>query len=104
MKLLKYLKEVFFSSLPLLAIILIVTVFAFPLTDWFGYARIGIGYILVLIGQATFLAGLDSSILPIGKLVGGSVAKLNKIAFVLLFGFLFGLVATLDEPALHVMA
>lgn len=104
MKLLKYLKEVFFSSLPLLAIIIIVTVFAFPLADWFGYVRIGIGYILVLIGQATFLAGLDSSILPIGKLVGGSVAKLNKIAFVLLFGFLFGLVATLAEPALHVLA
>ncbi|NLB48459.1 MAG: DUF1538 family protein, partial [Erysipelotrichia bacterium] len=104
MKLLNYLKEVFLSSLPLLAIIVIVTVFAFPLIQPSGYLQIGIGYLLVVFGQAVFLAGLDSSILTIGNLVGGSLVKLNKIVFVLLFGFLFGLLATLAEPAIHVIA
>lgn len=104
MKFLRYLREVFLSSLPLLAIILIVTVFAFPLPNPNDYWKIGIGYVMVLIGQAVFLTGLDSSILPIGKLVGGSVTKLNKIVFILLFGFLFGLVATVAEPAINVMA
>lgn len=106
MKLLRYLREVFFSSLPLLAIIIIVTA-VFPFTGGnavFDYLKIGIGYILVIVGQAIFLTGLDSSILPVGKLVGGSITKLNKIVFILLFGFLFGLVVTMAEPAIQVMA
>lgn len=106
MKLLRYLREVFLSSLPLLAIIIIVTV-AFPFTSAnpvYDYLKIGIGYVMVLVGQAVFLTGLDSSILPVGKLVGGSITKLNKIVFILLFGFLFGLVVTMAEPAIQVMA
>ena len=106
MKLLRYLREVFFSSLPLLAIIIIVTA-VFPFNGGnivYDYLKIGIGYAMVLVGQAVFLTGLDSSILPVGKLVGGSITKLNKIVFILLFGFLFGLVATIAEPAIQVMA
>jgi len=104
MKLLKYLREVFFSSLPLLIIILIVTIFVFPFTNLNDYGKIAIGYVMVLFGQAIFLTGLDNSILPIGKLVGSSVTKLNKISFILLFGLLFGLLATAAEPAINVLA
>ncbi|HNX16261.1 MAG TPA: DUF1538 domain-containing protein [Bacilli bacterium] len=104
MKLLRYLREVFFSSLPLIVVVVIVTVFAFPLKNPNGYWQIGIGYVMVLVGQAVFLTGLDGSILPIGKLVGGSITKLNKIVFILLFGFLFGIVATVAEPAISVMS
>jgi len=57
-----------------------------------------------VLGQAMFLVGLDTSILPIGRMVGGSFAKYNKLAFVLCFGFVFGLLATVAEPALSVLA
>lgn len=106
MKLLRYLREVFLSSLPLLAIIILVTAI-FPFKGdgaVYNYLKIGVGYVMVLVGQAVFLTGLDTSILPVGKLVGGSITKLNKIVFILLFGFLFGLVATMAEPAIQVMA
>jgi hypothetical protein len=67
------------------------------------YLRLGVGYVFVIFGQTLLLIGLEASILPIGKLVGGSLVKLKKGVFIILFGFLFGLLATVAEPALAVL-
>lgn len=75
-----------------------------PLDAAGDYVKIFIGYACVVLGQALFLVGLETSILPIGRMVGGSFAKYNKLAFVLTFGFVFGLLATVAEPALAVLA
>ena len=102
----KFLKTVlgtFYSSLPL-AVIIVVCLFISPLTSPIEYLKIFIGYLCVLIGQSLFLVGLEGSILPIGRMVGGSFAKYSKLAFVLTFGFIFGLLATVAEPALSVLA
>lgn len=104
MKTLRTLKEVFLSSLPLAAIIVIVCGFVAPLNNPYDYFKLFIGYFSVVVGQAIFLVGLDVSILPIGKFVGGSLNKLNKTIFIVSFGFLFGLLATIAEPALAVLA
>lgn len=50
------------------------------------------------------MQSLNASILPIGKLIGSSLIQLKKPAFILFFGFLFGLLATVAEPALTVLA
>ena len=97
------LKETFLSSLPLAVIIAICLIVA-PLSSAGDYAKIIVGYICVVFGQAMFLVGLETSILPIGRMVGGSFAKYNNLAFVLTFGFVFGLLATVAEPALSVLA
>ncbi|MDR0934877.1 MAG: DUF1538 domain-containing protein [Erysipelotrichaceae bacterium] len=102
MKLFKYLKEVFISSSPL-AIIMAATAIIFQL-DIEGILKFVIGYVGVVIGQSLFLTGIDNSIIPMGKFVGNSVPKLKKTIFVLLFGFLFGLLATAAEPAIAVLA
>lgn len=104
MKLLRVLREVFLSSLPLAAVILIVCVFIAPMESAFDYFKLSVGYLSVLFGQALFLVGLDESILPIGKLVGQSLVKFQRVLFILFFGFLFGLLATVAEPALAVLA
>ena len=103
MKLLKHIKDTFISSLPLAGIIAVCLILS-PLEDSGNYIKILIGYVSVIIGQALFLMGLDSSILPIGHMVGASFSKYNKLIFVLLFGFVFGLLATVAEPALSVLA
>lgn len=103
MKLLKTIKETILSSLPL-AIIIIACLLFFPLPNPNDYGKIIVGYFSVVIGQSLFLVGLDSSILPIGHMVGSSFSKYNKLFFVLLFGFVFGLLATVAEPALAVFA
>ncbi len=98
------LKEVFLSSLPLAAVIIIVCVFVAPMDNAFDYLKLIVGYASVVLGQALFLDGLTISILPIGKLVGSSLVKLKKAIFIIFFGFLFGLLATVAEPALAVLA
>lgn len=96
-------KETFLSSLPLAAIIVLCLCVA-PLPSLTDYLKIAVGYLCVVFGQALFLVGLETSILPIGRMVGGSFAKYNKLLFVLTFGFVFGLLATVAEPALSVLA
>jgi hypothetical protein len=98
------LKEVFISSLPLAVIIIVVCGFIAPLADSSDYLKLIVGYVGVVLGQALFLAGLNISILPIGKLVGGSLIKLKKATLIILFGVVFGLLATVAEPALTVLA
>ncbi|MDR3263853.1 MAG: DUF1538 domain-containing protein [Clostridiales bacterium] len=102
MKFLRSLKEVFLSSLPLLAVMVVVCVFVDPMSGS-ELLKISIGYIMVIFGQTLFLIGLESSIIPIGKLVGGSLVKLKKTVLIVLFGFVFGLLATVAEPALAVL-
>lgn len=96
-------KETFYSSLPL-AVIIIICFCISPLNSPSDYLKITVGYACVVFGQAMFLVGLETSILPIGRMVGGSFAKYNKLIFVLCFGFVFGLLATVAEPALSVLA
>ncbi len=98
------LKEVFISSLPLAIIIIIVCVFIAPLNNHSDYIKLIVGYFSVVVGQSVFLIGLNISILPIGMLVGGSLIKLKKAAFIIFFGLVFGLLATVAEPALTVLA
>jgi hypothetical protein len=95
--------ETFLTSIPL-AVIIIICLFISPLESPYDYVRMVIGYASVVIGQSLFLVGLDSSILPIGRMVGASFSKYSNIAFILAFGFTFGLLATVAEPALAVLA
>jgi hypothetical protein len=104
MKFLRTLKEVFFSSLPLAAIIIVVCGFVAPMENFFDYVKLAVGYAGVVFGQVLFLIGLDISILPIGELIGSSLIHLKKAVFIIFFGFLFGLLATVAEPALSVLA
>jgi len=103
-KSLNVLKETFITSLPLLAIMLIVTVFVAPFDNTFNYVRLAVGYAGVIVGQSLFLMGLNISVLPIGKEIGASLVKIKKTAFVIFFGIMFGFFATVAEPALWVLA
>jgi len=103
-KLLRILKETFLASLPLAAVMIIVCGFVAPMPNSFDYVKLIIGYVSVVFGQSLFLVGLDASILPVGKVVGESLIKLKKVIFIVFFGILFGLLATVAEPALSVLA
>ena len=78
MKSLRVFKEVLYSSLPLVAVIILVCVFIAPMENAYNYVKLAVGYACVVVGQTLFLVGLEESILPIGKLVGKSLIKLKK--------------------------
>ncbi len=60
--------------------------------------------LILIFGQVLFLTGADNSILIVGKHLGTAFMKLKKIWLILLFGAIFGLVATLAEPDVQVLA
>ena len=78
MKLLKTVKDTFLSSIPL-AVIVVLCLLLSPLDGVRDYLKILVGYLSVIFGQAFFLVGLDTSILPIGHLVGNSFSKYNLV-------------------------
>jgi len=102
-KTLNIMKETLLGSIPLAVIVAVCLILA-PLENPSDYLRIVVGYASVVVGQSLFLAGLDVSILPIGHMVGNSFSKYNNLFFILGFGFMFGLLATVAEPALAVLA
>ena len=104
MKLARVLKETLLASLPLAVVIIVVCCFIAPLQNPFDYIKLIVGYSGVVVGQSLFIIGLDISILPIGKVVGESLVKFKKLIFIVIFGLVFGLIATVAEPALIVFA
>jgi len=91
-------------SLPLIVIMLAVVLIVAPFEDGFDYVRLIVGYLGVVLGLSLFLIGLDISILPIGESVGKNLHKFKKPVFIILFGVMFGFIATIAEPAMWVLA
>jgi hypothetical protein len=102
MNFLKTLKDTVLQSLPLVIFIAAVIIFIKPLPVNSLLTLIG-GYAFVMLGQTLFLLGIENSILPMGKLVGDNIAKLKKVVFIIIFGFLFGLITSVAEPSLSVI-
>ncbi len=97
------LKEVASSMLPIVAIVLILNFTVVKMESALLIAFF-VGLLLVLLGQVLFLVGVDNGVLPMGGLVGSSVTRQGKVWFVLMFGLVFGFVATMAEPDLQVLA
>jgi len=58
------------------------------------------GLILVMIGLALFMRGLDMALFPIGEALAGSFARKGSLAWLLAFAFALGFGTTVAEPAL----
>ncbi len=100
---LKKLKEVLISILPIAAIILVLhfTICPFETKTLINFL---IAVVLLSLGEVFFLTGVDSTIMTMGEMVGGSVNKVSKFCLFLLFAFLFGMFATIAEPDVQVFA
>lgn len=67
-------------------------------------ASMTIGLLIVAVGVALFLQGLELSIFPVGKSLSNQFAKRGSIAILLCFGFAMGFSAVVAEPALIAVA
>ena len=67
-------------------------------------ASMTIGLLIVAVGIALFLQGLELSIFPVGKSLSNQFAKRGSIAILLCFGFAMGFSAVVAEPALIAVA
>ena len=97
------LKESFLSILPITIIVIILGVSLTPLpaTTLINFV---ICCVLLIVGIALFTLGADTAMLPIGQHMGGYLSKKSKPLTLVLFCFVLGVVITIAEPDLTVLA
>src|SRR5690554_858242 len=87
-------------------IILVVVAFqALLFREWpDGGISIAIGLLIVAVGVALFLQGLELSIFPVGKRLANQFARRGSMPLLMAFGFAIGFSAVVAEPALIAVA
>ena len=77
MQLIKRIRDTFLALLPIMAVVLIIHLFFYKIeTDIL--IKFFISVLFVCIGEALLLTGIDSTIMPMGELMVGSVNKASK--------------------------
>ncbi len=95
--------EALTSILPVTVIIILVCFFITPVsTDLI--VMFLIGSLFLIIGMALFSLGAESSMSLIGERIGASLSKSKSLWLIAFIAFLFGMVTTIAEPDLQVLA
>lgn len=101
------LKKLKNSLLAVLPVVVVVLVLVLTKTVKFTSNELiifGISAVFVVVGMCLFTIGAESSMQKMGELVGSTVTKKQKIFFLVIIFFLFGLLITVAEPDLSVLA
>ncbi|MFU0833571.1 MAG: DUF1538 domain-containing protein [Oscillospiraceae bacterium] len=96
------LKESFISIMPLLAILLVLQKIFFRLTKR-EFRKLLTGFVFAFTGLFLFLNGVYAGFIDIGTSIGQSLILLDSKAYILITGFILGVVTILAEPAVHVL-
>ncbi len=99
----KLLRESFRDLLPIIAVIVffqLAVIQSFP-ENWINAV---IGMLIVGVGLAVFLLGLEIGIFPIGDDLAKNFANSRRLSWLLLFGFMIGFGTTIAEPSLIIIA
>lgn len=100
---LKLLKDSFRDLLPIVLVILFFQLAIIQSVPE-GWMSTAIGLVIVGIGLAIFLQGLEIGIFPVGEGLARDFAKSGKTVWIMIFAFLIGFGTTIAEPALAVIA
>ena len=90
----------------LLPIVLVVGVFQFLILQQVpeGVWPMVFGLLVVVLGVALFLQGLELGVFPIGKSLSNEFARKGSLPLLMIFGFCLGFGAVIAEPALIAVA
>ncbi|TCK93318.1 uncharacterized protein DUF1538 [Natranaerovirga hydrolytica] len=97
------LKDIFFAILPVTLIVIMLRVTIVPIENK-TLIMFLMGAVLIIIGLALFLVGVDIGITPLGSSLGKVIAKKNKLWFVIVAGFVLGFFISFAEPGLLVLS
>ncbi len=103
-ELLAKIQEALLSALPITAI-----VYVLALTPWFDFSTaelitFTIGAVLLVVGLGLFSLGADMAMTPMGSHVGSGLSRQKKLWLLLAVCFIMGLLITVAEPDLAVLA
>ena len=97
-------KEALFSALPITVIVYILALT--PLVDFSAVELITftVGAVLLIVGIGLFSLGADLAMTPMGSHVGSGLSKQRKLGLLLAVCFVLGMLITIAEPDLQVLA
>ena len=91
------------AVLPITAIILLIGILMVPL-ELGALVMFVVGAVMLILGMGFFQLGAEISMTPIGEGVGVELSKAKKVVSVVLIGFVMGVIITVSEPDLQVLA
>ena len=97
-------KEALLSALPITLI-----VYAISLLPWFNFSAVelitfSVSAVLLILGIGFFNLGADLAMTPMGTQVGAGLSRQKKLWLLLLVSFVLGVLITVAEPDLQVLA
>ncbi|GHU59490.1 membrane protein [Spirochaetia bacterium] len=95
--------EAFSSVLPITAIVLIASIIFVPMSAGIIVMFI-VGAALLIIGMGFFTLGADMAMMPMGEGIGAELTKGRSVLLALGISFLMGVIITIAEPDLMVLA
>ncbi len=96
-------KEALKAVLPIAGIVLVLSLAAAPVPTTTMLAFF-FGAILVIAGMIFFSVGAELAMEPMGETMGSRVTRTRRLLFILPLGFFLGLMITISEPDLTVLA
>lgn len=101
--LLMKIKESLSAVLPITAIVLLLhfTIAPLPLGI---LAMFLVGTVLLILGMGLFTLGADMSMMPMGEKIGAKLTRKRKLWFLISVAMIFGIMITVAEPDLQVLA
>ena len=97
------LKEALDSVLPIALIVSVLCFFLVPVGSGLMLAFL-VGTAMIIVGMALFTLGSEQSMSQIGSLIGARLTKSRKLWLILALSFVMGVVITVAEPDLQVLA
>jgi hypothetical protein len=95
--------EAFTSVLPITVIVLVASVLLTPMPSGTILMFLA-GAALLVVGMGFFTLGADMAMMPMGEGIGIQLTKSSKLALILLVSFIMGVIITIAEPDLQVLA
>ena len=102
-KLKEKISESLAAVLPITGIVLMLSIFLIPM-ELGSVVMFLTGAFMLIIGMGFFQLGAEMAMTPICEGVGVQISKMQKLLTVLLTGFLMGVIITVSEPDLQVLA
>ncbi|WP_363324019.1 DUF1538 domain-containing protein [uncultured Oscillibacter sp.] len=96
-------REALASVLPITGIVLVLCLTVAPLPVDILLAFLA-GAVLLIVGMGFFTLGAEAAMSPIGEQVGSHMASSRKLWVIVSVSFLIGVVVTMSEPDLQVLA
>ena len=101
--LLEKLKESLSSVLPITGIVFLLCFTIVPVPTDILMAFV-VGAVMLILGMGLFTLGTDLAMTPIGEQVGSAITRSRKVWFIVFVCFVVGVIITIAEPDLQVLA